>query len=490
MGLTLRTVKGSALTYQELDDNFTYLSSSMTASSGVGFPYTGSAEITGSLILTGSADINGNVIINNSSDQSYVYLNGLNGVNEVALSTPILGSDIVKARFLTINGITDWAAFSINASYNGGWNLDKTSSIGGFFKLDVRDAYKSISFLGIPSGSNPHVDEFEIMGMNLETGIVSIYNSLNAPSITGSLNGTASYSLNATPAFPFTGSAEISGSLNVTGSIFNRGKYLLHSDNIYYPYIFSATQSSAGDAAVGINNNDVFSGSLNITTNLDSSKHALYLYNANQAGGTQAYNYITATGNNGINNYIVNSWGKVTQNGGLIITGRYAGGGNPWVNETEIVTIQGSLNTVGAEQHGIKIYITGSNQIYYPQYGYRILFSGSTGDQNTFGSHIVSNNSGSGINYGLYVDSQGTGASNIGAYIKASQASSNIALQVVGNSIITGSLRVTGSIIIPATQSVAPTWSGSDGEIVPATVGGSYFLYMWMAGAWRSGSFK
>lgn len=45
------------------------------------------------------------------------------------------------------------------------------------------------------------------------------------------------------------------------------------------------------------------------------------------------------------------------------------------------------------------------------------------------------------------------------------------------------------SILIPQTQSVKPTWSGSDGEIIPATVGGRYWLYMWMNGAWRSGSF-
>ena len=47
-----------------------------------------------------------------------------------------------------------------------------------------------------------------------------------------------------------------------------------------------------------------------------------------------------------------------------------------------------------------------------------------------------------------------------------------------------------GSISIPQTASVEPTWTGSDGEIVPATVGGSYYLYMWMNGAWRSGSFS
>lgn len=47
-----------------------------------------------------------------------------------------------------------------------------------------------------------------------------------------------------------------------------------------------------------------------------------------------------------------------------------------------------------------------------------------------------------------------------------------------------------GSISIPQTASAEPTWTGSDGEIVPATVGGSYYLYMWMNGAWRSGSFS
>lgn len=47
-----------------------------------------------------------------------------------------------------------------------------------------------------------------------------------------------------------------------------------------------------------------------------------------------------------------------------------------------------------------------------------------------------------------------------------------------------------GSVSIPQTASAEPTWSGSDGEIIPATVGGSYYLYMWMNGAWRSGSFS
>ena len=49
---------------------------------------------------------------------------------------------------------------------------------------------------------------------------------------------------------------------------------------------------------------------------------------------------------------------------------------------------------------------------------------------------------------------------------------------------------MSGSIVMPTTQSIAPAWTGVDGEIVPATVGGVYRLYMWMNGNWRSSSFS
>jgi hypothetical protein len=44
------------------------------------------------------------------------------------------------------------------------------------------------------------------------------------------------------------------------------------------------------------------------------------------------------------------------------------------------------------------------------------------------------------------------------------------------------------SIIIPQTQSAAPAWTGTDGEMVFATVTGNHRFYVWMSGAWRSGS--
>jgi len=44
------------------------------------------------------------------------------------------------------------------------------------------------------------------------------------------------------------------------------------------------------------------------------------------------------------------------------------------------------------------------------------------------------------------------------------------------------------SIYIP-TQSSAPAWTGLDGEIVPAVVSGSTYLYMWSSGSWKSTNF-
>jgi len=45
-----------------------------------------------------------------------------------------------------------------------------------------------------------------------------------------------------------------------------------------------------------------------------------------------------------------------------------------------------------------------------------------------------------------------------------------------------------GSVILPTTQSTSPGWTGTDGEMVFATVSGNHLFYVWMAGNWRSGS--
>jgi len=67
-------------------------------------------------------------------------------------------------------------------------------------------------------------------------------------------------------------------------------------------------------------------------------------------------------------------------------------------------------------------------------------------------------------------------------------------LMIVGNG-TTPTLRkdafkvtMSGSIVLPTTQSAAPTWTGTDGEMIFATISGDHRFYVWMSGAWRSGS--
>ena len=61
---------------------------------------------------------------------------------------------------------------------------------------------------------------------------------------------------------------------------------------------------------------------------------------------------------------------------------------------------------------------------------------------------------------------------------------------VLGDSTFTGNYTLTnvsGAIITP-TQSATPTFDGVDGQFVFGTDGGNHFIYVWMSGAWHSGS--
>jgi hypothetical protein len=113
--------------------------------------------------------------------------------------------------------------------------------------------------------------------------------------------------------------------------------------------------------------------------------------------------------------------------------------------------------------------------------------------------------------FGVLATSDTSGSVGIGAnmgvskssYLFIAAVSGSVGVRVLSNEptlfsvqrasgpIITDLLKVnqSGSLTLAVTSSTAPSWTGSNGEIVPATVGGQYFLYMWMNGAWRSGSF-
>jgi len=64
----------------------------------------------------------------------------------------------------------------------------------------------------------------------------------------------------------------------------------------------------------------------------------------------------------------------------------------------------------------------------------------------------------------------------------------NLLVAASGSVTISGSLQVSGSLTISPTSSGTPAYTGKDGEIVFGQTGGNYKIYVWLGGAWRSGS--
>ena len=88
MALTYRGQKGSALTIQELDDNFAY--------------FTGSHAVTGSLIVTGSLTVTGSTNLQNTAVQGIFTTTG----SAYLQSTTIQGAFTVSGSLATFNYVS------------------------------------------------------------------------------------------------------------------------------------------------------------------------------------------------------------------------------------------------------------------------------------------------------------------------------------------------------------------------------------------------
>jgi hypothetical protein len=112
------------------------------------------------------------------------------------------------------------------------------------------------------------------------------------------------------------------------------------------------------------------------------------------------------------------------------------------------------------------------------------------------GSHAEGTNTNS-VGPFSHAEGIGTIASGSGQHVSGhyNTQGDNTSLFIIGNGDVNTEVRsdafkvrMSGSIVLPTTQSAAPSWTGTDGEMVFATVTGNHFFYVWMAGAWRSGS--
>jgi hypothetical protein len=109
-------------------------------------------------------------------------------------------------------------------------------------------------------------------------------------------------------------------------------------------------------------------------------------------------------------------------------------------------------------------------------------------------SHAEGNNTNS---KGTYSHAEGFGTIASGSYQHVqgqyNTQGDSTSLMIIGNGTTSSrkdafKVRMSGSIVLPTTQSSSPSWTGTDGEMIFATVTGNHRFYVWMAGAWRSGS--
>lgn len=211
MGLTFRKNLGRPLTSDEIDANFEFFTSSL------GGATTGSNTFVGNQIITGSILISGSII-------------PAVGVGQTTSSFD-LGSETAAWKDIyvsegSIKFIKSGSAEIVLSAKDGGISINGGSTIsadgvsGQFItsksldtNITVKDSNNSLLMGPIEVETDTEIIVEE--GSDLTVfGDIEIQNV--ATSDTASFAVTASYALNAPPAFPYSGSAVITGSLTVT----------------------------------------------------------------------------------------------------------------------------------------------------------------------------------------------------------------------------------------------------------------------------------
>ena len=99
------------------------------------------------------------------------------------------------------------------------------------------------------------------------------------------------------------------------------------------------------------------------------------------------------------------------------------------------------------------------------------------------------------VAYGTYSHASGIGTISSGSLGQTVVGKYNTHLDTTSHFIVGGGVddstrsdafKVTSNnSIVVATQSAVPAWTGTEGEMVPATVGGVFYLYVFLGGNWR-----
>jgi hypothetical protein len=474
--LTLRSVKGSPLTNAELDGNFEY--------------FTGSHAITGSLILTsgittsGSILISGSIIPNVSSTSvtssfslgsatnawKDIYVsNGtitfLNGAGQTQSTLGAGSSGTVISGSLTISGST-----TSTGGFTG--SLLGTATTASYISPTFISASAAASGFGSGGGSSIATGSFATTGSNtfIDNQVIS-----GSTSISGSINHVGSLKTGISNNVALNNSLANGFNVSASGEYSHAGGYFVNAkaDYSHGEGYFSTAGLSAW------NTNGTFSG----VTQLPSSVGNITSSFIPGATVILGNNYLTVSRSFFQSN--------LTQIQYVSASSLSLGGGTALA----IIDVTNPLATYPNQtlSAGNRAHAEGNSTI--------ALFGHSEGG-NTVAFGLNSHAEGFGakaIGEASHAEGYGTIASGDFQHVEGqfNTLGDTTSLLIVGNGTDPDyggtrsnafKVRMSGSIVLPTTQSAAPSWTGADGEMVFATVTGNHRFYVWMSGAWRSGS--
>ena len=293
----------------------------------------------------------------------------------------------------------------------------------------------------------------------------------------------------------FTGSHAITGSLIVTGGITGSllGTATTSNTSSYVTPLIQTVIISGSILISGSIIPSVSSTSATSSFNLGSPSAAwkdIYVSNGtinflNSAGVIQS---TLGVGNNLLTGYTLIS-GSLAQGQSVTASGLYSHAEGFFTTASGVYShAEGQLSRAVGDLSHAEGYFTLASGAYSHAEGY---VSQAVG----YGSHAEGNTT---VALGDYSHVEGYLTVASGSYQHvmgvANTRGDNTSLLIVGNGNNLGvyrdafKVRQSGSIVLPTTQSAAPSWTGVDGEMVFATVTGNHYFYVWMSGTWRSGS--
>jgi len=212
------------------------------------FPYTGSAQITGSLAVTGSTNISLNEL---GTAPTLIIQDDANNSFSIGPTLKFSGSSVGIIESDTNKNLTIEATQDLNINVENQFGLTKDNSLGDAYQfinngsLWAKFQNENLRSTGSITFADPTIDvgiglrmDNDKMALQMYSGSsfapiiqrlsgskqINLYDSTSstgssAQVLTSNANGGIEWGVGASDPFPFTGSAQITGSLIVTGSV-------------------------------------------------------------------------------------------------------------------------------------------------------------------------------------------------------------------------------------------------------------------------------